>query len=513
MIVRRLLVQKHIIIIALSLLYLTLTSLIWISHDTRPPFWDMAYHSSAALRIYEAFEEDGLRAFLLVPSLTGFYPPLFQSVMAAAWAIFGKTIAVARAANLPAVAILLFATYGIGRRLLTPVAAAAAAVCVSFYPIMVWLSRETIIDYWLTAMVALSFWALLRTDGFSNRRRSVVFGVICGFGMLAKWTFPIFIFCPALWFARRNWKNAALSAVLAAAIAAYWYIPAGASLLEFHRINTAGGITEGDPGVASWQSLVFYVRALEGYQIFLPLFILFLAGAVILFRRFDPAWIPILLWLLGGWAGLMLLRNKDPRYSAPLLPAVALITALVAVRKESLAYVLMVFLIAQHYLVSFGIATVPQTVILAEGIKGAESWNWNLYTQSYMDLWGKPAREDWKISYVLSRVTSNANGPIRLGMVPDIPRFDALAFEFCAAFEKKPVKVNRLWTFDEATILNNDYVLLAEGDQGFAKFFAPDLDKVNRYILDRPGTFVPVESFTLPSSHNIRLYRVRGNSP
>jgi len=506
-------IQKHRVILVLSFLYLVITSLIWISRDTRPPFWDMAYHSSSALRIYDAFQTNGLSAFLRVPFLTGFYPPLFQSVVAAAWTIFGKTVAVSRASNLPAVAILLFATYGIGRRLLPPLAAATAAVCVSFYPIMVWLSRETIIDYWLTALVTLAFWALLRTDSFSNRSRSILFGVICGLGMLTKWTFPLFLACPALWLARRNWRNAASSAALAAIMAAYWYVPAGASLLELHRINTAGGVTEGDPGVLSWQAFVFYVRALEGYQLFLPLFGVFLAGAAILYRRFDPAWIPVLLWLFSGWAGLMLLRNKDPRYSAPLLPAIALITALVVVRKEAFAYVLMAVLVVQHYVVSFGTTVVPQAVVLAEGIKGPESWNWNLYTQSYMDLWGKPAREDWKIEYVLDRVTAGTNRPIRLGMVPDIPRFDALAFEFDAALLEKAVTVNRLWTFAEARIVDNDYVLLAEQDQGFAKFFAPDLDRVRRYVLDRPETFAPVESFTLPSGHTIRLYRVKGSTP
>jgi hypothetical protein len=117
-------------------------------------------------------------------------------------------------------------------------------------------------------------------------------------------------------------------------------------------------------------------------------------------------------------------------------------------------------------------------------------------------------REDWKIDYILERITSNTKEPVRLGIVPDIPRFDALAFEFYAAFIKKPVTVNRLWTMSEPFILGNDYILLSETDQGFAKFFAPEVHEVNQYILSRPDSFHFVESFTLPSGQIIRLYRV-----
>ena len=99
--------RKHRLILATSFLYLLTTNVSWISYDTRPPFWDMAYQSSSALRIYDAFEEKGLGALPLVPSLTGFYPPLFPSIVSSAWAIFGKSIPVSRMVNLAAVAILL----------------------------------------------------------------------------------------------------------------------------------------------------------------------------------------------------------------------------------------------------------------------------------------------------------------------------------------------------------------------------------------------------------------------
>ena len=64
--------------------------------------------------------------------------------------------------------------------------------------------------------------------------------------------------------------------------------------------------------------------------------------------------------------------------------------------------------------------------------------DWNVYRQNYFG-WGPPAREDWKIEEVLKKVTASNERPVRLGMTPDIPRFDVLAFEFYITLKKVPV--------------------------------------------------------------------------
>src|SRR5438093_3587390 len=258
--------MRHRFLLAAAFVYLVAANLIWIARDTRPPFWDMAYHQTAALRICDAFSTFGIRAIAIVPLLTGFYPPLYHSIVAVFYSVFGKTNDAAQWANLPALAILIGATYGVGRRLLKPLAAAAAATIVGFFPYLIWLSRETLVDYWLTAMVALAMWVLIRTEEFSNRNASIAFGLVCGLGLLTKWTFPLFVVLPAAWLARKHVRNAGIASAIAAVIAAYWYLPAGRSLQQLAQINNAGAVSEGDPGRLSFQALVFYIRALEGYQ-------------------------------------------------------------------------------------------------------------------------------------------------------------------------------------------------------------------------------------------------------
>ena len=499
---------RHRFLLAAAFVYLAAANLIWIARDTRPPFWDMAYHQTAALRICDAFSTFGIRAIAVVPFLTGFYPPLYHTIVGIFYSLFGKTTDAAEWANLPALAILIAATYGVGRTVLKPLPAALAAMLVGFFPYLIWLSRETLVDYWLTAMVALAMWALIRTQEFSNRNATVAFGIVCGLGLLTKWTFPLFVSLPAAWLARKNLKNACIAAAIAAVIAAFWYLPAGQSLQQLAQINNAGGASEGDPGLFSFQALVFYARALEGYQLFLPLFLVFIAGAIYLVRNFDRGWIPVVLWLIGGWLGLMLFQNKDPRYSAPLLPAVALISARAFEKNKTFIALLIPVLLFQHYLVSFGVPQLPPAAVLLKGVKGPLSWDWNLYRQNYFELWGPPAREDWQVERVLAKVTAGDARTVRLGMIPDIPRFDWGAFQFYIALSKLPVMFNRIVFFDEGVISNNDYILMSENDQGWATNVSSDLKKINEYILDRPDRFHMIDSFALPNGDMIRLYKV-----
>jgi 4-amino-4-deoxy-L-arabinose transferase-like glycosyltransferase len=509
------------ILLAFALLYLCVCNIVWIHSDSRPPFWDAAYHQAKAIQVSNALHTLGLSGLLAIPRSTGYYPPLFHCIVAFFYALFGKSSHTGILANLPAIAVLLYATYGLGKRLLPPHAAVAGAVLVSFFPFMLWLSRETLIDYWLTSMVALAMLCLLETEGFSKARESVIFGVVCGLGMLTKWTFPIYVAVPAIWAVGKSWKNASLAALTAAAISAFWYWPRWPVLAAFLKINSAGGAAEGDPSGLSPQALIFYVRALEGYQLFLPLFILFIAGFVGLLRRFLPAWIPIVLWLASGWCGLLLFQNKDPRYSMPLLPAVALISAYFFRNRQKWLPALAVFLLFQHYLVSFGIRQLPERVVLLKAIEGRLSWDWNLYSQTYFRMVGPPAREDWKIEPLLARMAKPGGPVVKIGLVFNIPRFDAEAFEFYGALHNYPIEVTRLWDFNEDAIANQSFILLCEGDQGNAAFYSnaemerqlKNLHQISQFILDRPERFQLTDRFVVPSGQSIRLYRPKALMP
>ena len=228
----------------------------------------------------------------------------------------------------------------------------------------------------------------------------------------------------------------------------------------------------------------------------------FLAGASHASKTYNEKWLPILLWIVGGWLGLLLFQNKDPRYSAPLLAAVAVITASAFRNAKLLTGALLVFLVFQHYLVSFGIKSLPESVVLMKGAESQLSWHWNLYTQLYFGLWGPPARENWKIEHVLNTV-----GRGRLGLVPDIPRFDSQAFLFYIELHKLPIQLNRVAVFDPAAIQANDYLLIPQTTEEHAASFAPD-PRITEYIRQQSAGFQVADEFSLPNGEVIRLYKV-----
>jgi 4-amino-4-deoxy-L-arabinose transferase-like glycosyltransferase len=517
--------MRHRILLAASLLYLSAANIVWIAMDSRPPFWDMANHASWAIGVLRHFQQNGVAAMFSLPHDFGAYPPLYYFVTALFYRLFGTSIDTAQLANIPAIILLAIATYGIARTLMSPRTAALAGILVNFFPFMLWISREALIEYWLVALVALSIWALTKTKEFSDPKWTLLFGVLCGLGMLTKWTFPLFVAPPALWAARRNWTNAFKAAALAAVLAAYWYVPQFPMISKAWQQAAIGGQSEHDPTSLSVEGWLFYIRGLEGYQLFLPLFVVFGVGlfSVLRNRASRAKWMLIAVYLLGGWCGLMLLPNKDPRYSAPLLPAVAVITAAAFERKERTAEsapvpsrdgILLasavVFLLFQHVLVSFGISQLPERVVLAKGPPGPVPYDWNLYTQTYFGLWGKPEVQDWQIERVVATISRDVpprGRPLRLGLIPDLPRFDLQAFYFYIALNNSPVVINRVFDTNEAALFENDYILMSLGDQ--AVIGSPPLHAhaINAFVLTHSERFRMIDTFSLPNGQTIRLYQ------
>src|SRR5205807_4565969 len=86
-------------------------------------------------------------------------------------------------------------------------------------------------------------------------------------------------------------------------------------------------VAKGSPPVASLASLGYYLWALLKFQLFLIPFLLLVLGLVFVFARRDVAsrnLYPVLL-IIGSYAISSLLRNKDVRYTLPMLPAVAVV--------------------------------------------------------------------------------------------------------------------------------------------------------------------------------------------
>lgn len=498
---------------------------VWLVIDTRPPVWDMALHQIFALNYVPGYSvPEGLRIW----QLSGNYPPLVHLFIAGVFSIFHPNPDIAAFANLPATFLLFWSVLELGRYFTSGASARWALILTLLTPYLIWMSRETILDYWLSAWVAVAWVILIRTDGFKSRFWSRVFGLVCAFGLLTKWLFAGFMAVPFLLIAVRHriWKeeehlvNAVQSLMLAAAIAGVWYLPNLSRLIRYFQANAQVGALEGEPQVFSFQSFIYYLRLLEGYQLYGLLFLLLAGGVVfVISRRLLKDSVLWVSFVAGGWFVMTLLRTKDPRFTMPLLAPLLLVPGAWMASLESsgrsrlarAAQILLVGALAvQAYATNFGISWLPQQVILMPGYQGSLRWDWQLFSQHYFGILGAPRREDWKQSEILNRVAEEAPrraAAMSLALVPDLPRFTAVNFQLAAKLSKMPVRIGHiqfaaggLSAFD-----GYDFVIMSETEQGMP-WTTQSAGSLNRLIVERHDIFKPVAIYSIPNGDVVRLY-------
>jgi 4-amino-4-deoxy-L-arabinose transferase-like glycosyltransferase len=502
--------------------------IIWLSKDTRPPVWDMALHQTYA---FNYLDDNGilLETNAKAWEKSGDYPPFVHWAIAAMYLIFHPGPHIARLANLPATFILFLSVFLLAKDQSGPRAGRWACVLVALTPFMIWISRETILDYWLSAWFAAALVVLRKTRGFQSHSWSLLLGAIMAMGLLTKWFFAGIILAPLLYVfvESKVWKEPdrrlhfADALVIPGIVAGLWYIPNIPNLFRYLIQNTGIGALEGEPPVLSFQSFIYYLRLLEGYQLFALLFAV-LCLACIFLRREVRDWKFLFFTIAGGWLVMTLLRTKDPRFTLPLLGPLAVISGawIQSWKCTNWNRVIQTGLVSllcfQAYAANFGVSWLPKRVVLLEGYQGIFRWDWNLYLQDYFDIFGKPKREDWKQDAILQKVLDDSkkrNAQPELAIVPDLPFFNHANFTLFARMRRLPVHVSHLQSAANGihSFDGFNYVVMTERDQGMP-WTTHLSEAMNQIITGNPEVFRLIELYQLPSGDGARLYFIRGGS-
>ncbi len=270
----------------------------------------------------------------------GVYTPLYYLVATALHHVFGPSIQVDIAANIPFHAALVWGTHGIARHLTrSSRAGVVAALLVTTFPLAAGLSRMAMLDFAAIGMVALAFRLLLDTQSFSDRRRSLAFGVAAGLGTLTRDNFPILLAGPSLVElafmlgeskgARRRAKltNLAIAAAVSIAIALTWYGVNFANKIRGGAIRvTLAGNLAGEP-IWSWNNWMFYPFTVADIGLGPWLFPIFLVAAIWFFARRSPARAHMAAFFAVPWVIFSCLDWKLAHYVAPWACAFAAIMA------------------------------------------------------------------------------------------------------------------------------------------------------------------------------------------
>lgn len=569
------------LLVVLALLFFNTVNGIWLALDERPLVWDHHSHYARALKFsyflhhghrlnlgtkgvsgeVQRFQDDHpAAAYLVEAPIRGYvsfaqglymgpkHPPAVHAIGGTATLLAGRrSDGVVFCVNLLFSAILVLSASALASRVAGPWAGAIAAWVVALMPGHFVGAHVLMLDMPLSAAVALAWWAVFRSDGFADRRASVVAGAALGFGWLVKETFPVFVLpllAWPLWVALRDARARGFRAALrdgvagnllraagaGALVCGFWYLPHLPRMPAILLKHQAMGAVESDP--AWWQAggALYYPAALINLQAsflfvagglaFLPFFLrrhgasregrLLLAGVLV----------PLLLFTL--------LSNKDPRYTVPVLALAGPLLAcgLAALRPRAIAAALAALLVAaglvQSLQVGFGLFGRFETVALARsgGDKGLPAIQ--IYTDHpALRTKPKPAPEGAaELARILraARDRAEAEGRDRLEVrhlfdAPEItaPVEQALVWpNLDARFTGRGVRVElRSGFFDPAEqIAGADLVLVKRG--GFVgESFLEEVREAERVFEENRGDFELVGALQGPGGHVVEAYAPR----
>lgn len=504
--------------------------ILWLRLDDRPPIWDVAVHLSTALDFSESFKHFTLtwKWFESLVLLGKFYPTLFHALMGVFFWLIHPSPHVGAATNAIPLGILLWATYRIGQKLFSDQAGRLAAFLVSTYPVMAWLAREALLDFALAAAVAAAAWIYLRTDNFSRTGPSVLFGAVGALGFLTKHGFIFYAFALALLafyeMATRDeaplrartvrFRNFCLAHLIGVAGAALWYLPHWTDTREYFFLNRQLHYVLRQPEFMTAPSLLYLLDALTRVHMLLFPTLFLLVGIFFSVRR--PSRGSLILYFC-GFGSLIIMTfatiHREVRMSVASLPFFALLTAggLYEIPSRRLRRILIGTLVVcallEFELITFGIRGWPDSLTLFK----ARALEVNLYAQSYAQLVGPPRREDWKIGSILKTIQQDAIGQNRLhprlGVVPDLPRFNHFDFILYSRLEATPMQIERTTeVLPGETFGDLDYVLIKSGDQGEPGTTRSN-EEVNQFIQMHPQRFPFIAVFELPDRSQAMLFR------
>jgi 4-amino-4-deoxy-L-arabinose transferase-like glycosyltransferase len=487
-----------IVAVAAALSFHFVADLVWLSRYDCPPSWDFANHLKKSLDYSDLAMEGRWRELVDVDE---YYPPLSRLPAALAYPLFGRQEAVAVSANFVWFVIIVAAVFALGRRLGGLGAGVAGALFAAFTPFLYNYTRFYTLVVPTTAAAAAAMLALVYTDGFTRRYSSLAFGAVFGLAALVKWTVVAFVLPAAVWAVLAPGERAAsrpvrllhFGAALATAfvVACPWYLRHLLHLVNAARHTALEAVGQGDPTVFTSASFTHYISGAV-YQLGIVMLaagvIAVIYGAV----RRRPGWVLLLFWIFGSYLILTLIRNKDYRFTAPMLPAfaVAFGVAFASIRPRrlqiALASLASAYALAIFFITSFGVGDLPPRYV----------WKPLRHRLLVYDS-EKPRREYWYITAVLREVAAWERREGRRAnfcVVPNVATFAGITFQYYATRDRVNANI-----FRPREDFPNfcDFIIAKNGDQGddpgwkaFAKlrgdpaWFRNAYAEVGRYRLD-----------------------------
>lgn len=523
------------------------TTVAWLRADTTPPSWDPAVHLSWSL-LYVAYLEQlpPSEALAGIAATSDYYPPLVHVAAALVLRRHGalepdlpglSTADLATLANLGFLLLLLLSVFALANRFHGPLAGLVAAFLASCYPILAGHTRTLLLDFPLTALVTWYLALLAASRGLTHRGWPWLAGLAAGAGMLCKWSFAPLVAAPTVVALVHGWQRVRqrearpeqlvfgtlVTLIVAVCVAGPWYLSHLDRILAEIATSNQTWRIDGDPAPWTLAGLAYYPAALLRGQLFVPFCTLAACGAWLAWRRrAEVAGTELLAaWFLGGLVACWLVPNKDPRFTMPLLPALAVLsTSWLAPRglRHGPRLVLLVATVVlggwQFQAIAFGLGALPARL----GPAAAPVWS------SEAHFTGHPSALDWPHEALARDIVAATPAGGVCGVLPNTAHLNFLTVRYQVARlllplplgEDRRIKVRPVVGAQPASLASLreselDTLVLLDGDQGA---HAAAIDATMAALRRDPTalwrSWERVARYTLPGGEELTLYRRRG---
>lgn len=301
--------------------------------------WDSAGHLSLSMRMGELLTEylnNSQVTLVDFLKLSDYYPPFVHISTSFLNVIFGY--------NSSLLLFLIFATfiwsiYMVYKTVqllgFSDETAFMTAAFYSLFPQVADQARLFHLEIPLILSLLYAYKYLLNSDGFRNRKNTLLFFLVFAVSQLIKWYSFLFLAVPVIYVLYKSYTqgiekskiiNLVIGSVLFLVLATPWYIVNFEDLVNYASIFSVGEAD--DPELLlSFENITFYLRNTISFQIFLVPFIFTVLGAVLLFKNKLKSGYLMLVHIGFIFFVFTFIGNKNLRYLLPLTPIYALFMA------------------------------------------------------------------------------------------------------------------------------------------------------------------------------------------
>ncbi|MDD5542553.1 MAG: glycosyltransferase family 39 protein [Acidobacteriia bacterium] len=502
-----------------------------LSRDTRPPQWDPASHLTMALDFYFPLHQFQLDRFfkqlLFRPKP---YPPLFHCAVAVWYLITGPSHQYAALVNSLFLFVTFLGFYLFGRELRLRDRGWLCAVIFSAFPIVIWMSREALIDLSVISFTLL-FAALICSEDFLRDKKATRWsGLVFSLGLLSKQSF-VFFAIPILVYRlvqsrrvcdRSVWKKNLMCFSRWASISVVWYILQVPSMIRTALRVHQAALLRSDPMPLTWSGITYYLRMFWQDQANGWILAVLLIGVILAFIPFKHEKETgthktfFFIWVLAGYAGItFFVMGKDGRYDMPIVPAVILLAGIGIDRLPGFVWKALVVAVGVLFLGTVGYFSggPDKTVGVIKFFSSRPMVR--LYQCPGIDRdMIEPKNEDWHVEEIIDGLVSRRGlkASIWVGVVPQAQFFNPAAFLYFTRLRRASFQIEdfRLISDVPRALAKMDYLIRKTGDQGPEYATRPN-NAIYAYLDAHSNEFTVISSLTLPDGSTADLLEIRHN--